>query len=191
MRHIAKPVNADASWYRARLLPCSTVPFISLAASLRISMHFYAAAQRSLTLPSCCLSEHCRAHLCLASAQLCRAAIRIAFAGPRRTQPLPSRTVPYSALTTPYGAVLCCCSEARSLAIALRRKALPLQNTTVHRLTPALPDAAEPLLVSAQPCNAAAPLRRRRAIRYSASPSPGYSLPPAVALLGTSPLSRC
>lgn len=178
MRHISKPVNANATLRRAAPLPSGSYH------CLRLALQPLAIAKYSLTLPSRCLSEHCsavplrsssshsicNATLFTAFAQLCRAAIRIAPA------PYPL----YSAHATPYGAVLCRSSGARSLAIALQRKASPLRNTTVHRLTAALPGAAEPLLVSAQPCNAAAPLRRRPATQC-----------PAVALLGTSPLSHC
>ena len=138
MRHISKPVNADASPYRAMLLPSCSFP------RLYLTTHIYAVARRSLTLPSCCLSEHCRAHLCLTSAQLCRAAIRIASARPRCAQPSLSQTS--------------CCGTGLSPCLAH------------HGLTMLPPCRAErypalPLLWSAQPHHC-------RTIRCSASPSP-------------------
>ena len=119
MRRIAKPVHADASPYKAMLLPSCSLP------RLYLTTHFHA-------MPSLGVASRCPAAAFQNIAALIYTLPSPSFAVRRSALPsqglaelslCPSRTVLHSALTTPYGAVLCRSSGARSLAIALQREA--------------------------------------------------------------------
>ena len=126
--------------------PCLAAPFLSSA------LHYYAFLCRR------CLSEHCRAHLCLAFAQLCCAAIRIAFASCRHTLPSPRHTV------------LC-------FAAAQDRAALPLPCSVKRRVAVAKYDSSPLYPRFARRRKAPACLSTALQCRCSASPSPGFALP--------------
>ena len=180
---LARRSDTFASHREASQRGCPAAPSNALALRHRsfhqprrltthISLHFYAVARRSLTLLSCCLSEHCRAHLCLAFAQLCCAAIRIVFASYRRPLPSPRHTV------------LC-------FAAAQDRAALPLPCSVKRRVAVAKYDSSPLYPRFARRRRAPACLSTALQCRCSASPSPCHSMPcrrpawyvPAVTLL--------
>lgn len=161
----ARRSDAFASHREASQRGCLAVPSKALALQhrsfhqpRRLTTHFYAVARRSSTLPRCCLSEHCRAHLCLAFAQLCCAAIRLAFASYRYTLPSPRHTVLCFAAAQDRAALPLPCSVKRRVAVAKHDSSPPYRRFTRRRRAPAC-------LSTALQC------------RCSASPSPGYSLP--------------
>ena len=205
MRHIAKPVNADASLHRAMLLPCGTVPFIGLAL-LCISMPSLGVASRC---PAAAFQNIAALIYALPSPSFALPSPSFALPSPSFALPSPSFAVRRSALPSqglaelslyqaeqchtppsPRHTVLC-------FAAALERAALPLPCSVKRRVAVAKHGSSPPYHRFARRRRAPACLSTALQCRCSASPSPGFALPcrrlawhvPAVTLLSFSWLS--